>query len=192
MIVHRFHAEEHLVERFWEGSTYMVSLTLTIVFLCCVKTHEQVINRVAERLMVLHEAGLVHRDMKSANILWLPRMNAWTIIDFECVATCGELRDPAFTAQYAAPEAVKAAARCERMRVSTSLDSWSLGVVAFELLTGEPWTPQDRNKQQVPLSIPCTVRIQMARKRCCSALMCCQCCFVFKPERRKKPRNSSD
>ena len=94
---------------------------------------------------------MVHRDLKPANILWLPRLNAWTIIDFACAAPCGQVREPAFTLQYAAPEAVRAAACGEGMIVSAELDSWSLGVVAFELLTGEAWTPRDRSKQQVPL-----------------------------------------
>lgn len=111
----------------------------------------QVISEVAERLKVLHEAGLVHRDLKPANILWLPRVNAWTIIDFACVAQCDQVREPAFTMQYAAPEAVKAATCGDSMPVSTQLDCWSLGVVAFELLTGEPWTARDMSKQQVTL-----------------------------------------
>ena len=33
-----------------------------------------------------HAAGFVHRDLKPGNVMWLPRANRWTVIDFGCAA----------------------------------------------------------------------------------------------------------
>lgn len=96
----------------------------------------------AERLRTLHAAGLVHRDLKPANILWLPRTNSWTIIDFATVAHCGEDAHAAYSLPYAAPEAIRAGVHGGKMQIKCELDSWSLGVIAYELLTRQPAVPQ--------------------------------------------------
>ena len=99
----------------------------------------QVLSNVASRLAVMHEAGYVHRDLKPANVMWLPRENRWTVIDFGCVAAIGDVVPLSFTLAYASPEVVKAhevGAAC--LEATSAIDSWSLGVMAFELLTGAP------------------------------------------------------
>jgi Lipopolysaccharide kinase (Kdo/WaaP) family len=48
-----------------------------------------VLCHVAARLAQLHAAGFAHGDLKPANILWRPRANAWTLIDFGCTAEIG-------------------------------------------------------------------------------------------------------
>ena len=97
------------------------------------------LSNVASRLAVMHEAGYVHRDLKPANVMWLPRENRWTVIDFGCVAGIGQVAPLSFTLAYSSPEVVRAheaGAAC--LEVTAALDSWSLGVMAFELLTGAP------------------------------------------------------
>ena len=102
-------------------------------------TVSQVLSNVSKRLAVMHDAGYVHRDLKPANVMWLPRENRWTVIDFGCVAGIGEVAPLSFTLAYAPPEVVKAYQDSEPMIESTpALDAWSLGVMAFELLTGAP------------------------------------------------------
>lgn len=95
-----------------------------------------------ERLVELHAAGMVHRDLKPANVMWLPSQNRWTVIDFGCAATTGQLAGLAYTLRYAAPEVVAAKRRGgagkKSIVVAESLDAWSLGVMAFEMCTGEP------------------------------------------------------
>eukprot|EP00892_Ulva_mutabilis_P012440 jgi/Ulvmu1/9569/UM053_0059.1 len=94
----------------------------------------QVIQHVAERLSDLHKAGYVHRDLKLSNIMWLPRENRWTLIDFGCAACIGSMAPLAYSLQYAPPEVVRAA-ECGRQSIQaqSSMDAWSLGMVAWEL-----------------------------------------------------------
>ena len=91
----------------------------------------------SRRLADMHAAGYVHRDLKPANVMWLPRQNRWTLIDFGCVARVGEDAPVSFTLAFAAPE-VAAACRAGRksIQATPALDAWSLGVMALELLTG--------------------------------------------------------
>jgi serine/threonine protein kinase len=87
----------------------------------------------------MHEAGFVHRDLKPANVMWLPRESRWTVIDFDCAARIGAPAPISFTLAYAAPEVLHAVETGIKTIESTpALDAWSLGVLAFELLTGSP------------------------------------------------------
>ena len=87
----------------------------------------------------MHEAGYVHRDLKPANVIWLPRENRWTVIDFGCAARVGTDAPLRFTLAYAAPEVFREVLMgSDSIHTSTALDAWSLGVMAFELLTGAP------------------------------------------------------
>lgn len=66
------------------------------------------IQHLAERLEGLHAAGYVHRDLKPANVMWLPRENRWTVIDFGCCARVGDTAPLSFSLLYAAPEVIQA------------------------------------------------------------------------------------
>ena len=63
---------------------------------------------VALRLADFHAAGYVHRDLKPANVMWLPRENRWTVIDFGCAGKIGATVPLSFTLVYAAPEVIDA------------------------------------------------------------------------------------
>lgn len=96
----------------------------------------QVLAHVAMRLRDLHAAGYVHRDVKPENIMFLPRENVWTVIDFGCTARVGEAAPLSYTLVYAAPEIADAVEKGVRTVVAdAAMDAWALGVVAFELLT---------------------------------------------------------
>jgi serine/threonine protein kinase len=66
------------------------------------------ILQLAVRLKELHALGYVHRDLKPGNVMWLPRENRWTVIDFGCVARTGESARLGFSIKYAAPEVIAA------------------------------------------------------------------------------------
>eukprot|EP00892_Ulva_mutabilis_P000976 jgi/Ulvmu1/1087/UM106_0003.1 len=98
-----------------------------------------VLSNISARLADMHEAGYAHRDLKPANIMWLSSQNRWTIINFGGIERIGQHAPLRFTLAYAAPEVTAASHRNDkRMECRAALDVWSLGVIAFELLTGAP------------------------------------------------------
>jgi hypothetical protein len=52
----------------------------------------QALINIAERLLLLHQAGYVHCDLKPSNVLWLADMHAWTLIDFGSTCKAGMAR----------------------------------------------------------------------------------------------------
>lgn len=99
----------------------------------------EIVAQVAEALGYAHLEGVVHRDVKPANIL-LDVQERPYLADFGlaeammpdpsltfCGALCG-------TPAYMSPEQLA----CKHRRVNARSDIYSLGVVLYELLTGQP------------------------------------------------------
>jgi len=91
-------------------------------------------KQVLQALVYLHERGVIHRDLKAANIL-LNRKGDVKLADFGVAAVMGNT-DKHFTIvgspYWMAPEIIQATGH------STLSDIWSLGCTVIELLKGEP------------------------------------------------------
>ena len=94
--------------------------------------------KVASAVHHAHQRGILHRDLKPANILLdeegEPRLTDFGLATLQEVdARLTRTQAVAGTPEYMSPE--QAAGR--REAISTSTDVWSLGVVLYQMLTGQ-------------------------------------------------------
>ncbi len=122
----------YLVSKFVPGSDLRTRLKEGIFTL---DKAVDIIAAVAEALHYAHQHGLVHRDIKPANIL-LDAEDRPVLVDFGLALREGESAGGtafAGTPAYMSPEQ----ARNEGHRVDPRTDVYSLGVILYEMLTGQ-------------------------------------------------------
>ena len=92
----------------------------------------------SQRIAILHDAGYVHGNLKPSKVLFMAANRRWTVSGYSRAAVAGAEAPLHFTLAYAAPEAASAfVSGWKCMACTPALDAWALGVMAFELLTGE-------------------------------------------------------
>ncbi|XP_071530903.1 mitogen-activated protein kinase kinase kinase 4 [Panulirus ornatus] len=107
-------------------------------------------RQLLEALHVLHERGIVHRDIKGANIFLTEEGNILKLGDFGCAVRLrghqtevGELAGIVGTHAYMAPEIFQSSDGHGR-----AADVWSLGCVVIEMSTAKrPWPEYDSSVQ---------------------------------------------
>ncbi len=95
-------------------------------------------RQICAGLGAAHEAGVLHRDMKPANVMVDGKGRA-KITDFGLARVADELKDQAEfagTPAYMAPEQITAG------KVSIKTDLYALGLVLYEMFTGERAFPR--------------------------------------------------
>lgn len=124
-----------------------------------------ILSQIAEGLETVHAAGLIHRDVKPSNIIIQDDTGLPVLVDFG-LAVPGELINSnklAGTPQYMAPEQIMPSGK-----ITPRTDIYSLGCVAFELLTGQrpfrvPSNPDlARQVIQKPAPLVSSIRPELA------------------------------
>jgi len=125
------------------------------------------VAQAADALATAHREGLVHRDVKPANLLLRPdgrvKVTDFGIVRASGVATMTHDGTVLGTVAYMSPEQVRGE------RVTAASDIYSLGVVAYECLTGRrPYSGDDsiavalahlqEPVPELPTSTPASVR----------------------------------
>ncbi|MFI5460595.1 MAG: serine/threonine-protein kinase [Isosphaerales bacterium] len=93
------------------------------------QTAARYVADVGEGLLAVHAKGIVHRDVKPANILWDPEIDEALLTDLGVGARLGDATDLAGTIPYMAPEAFAG-------KVSPALDVYGMAATLYTLVTG--------------------------------------------------------
>jgi serine/threonine protein kinase len=116
-----------LIEEFVEGPTLRSAMETRIDPARCLN----LLSRIAFSLAAVHGAGVIHRDLKPDNVI-LRGGEAPVLIDFGIALLAGKREQPsAGTPAYMAPEQARGG------EIDARADLFALGVMAFEMLTGE-------------------------------------------------------
>lgn len=113
----------------------------------------QILERLLRAVAHVHERGLVHRDIKDANVMATATGDRLTLIDFGFCKPIGlsELRSPdsfwrVGAARYSPPSKLDNPARA-----LPTHDVFAAGVIGYQLLTGDyPWSaPVDQGRHEL-------------------------------------------
>jgi serine/threonine protein kinase/predicted Zn-dependent protease len=130
--IDEFEGQMFIVMEYCEGKTLKQIIEKETLF---IRKVLDIGIQICEGLTIAHEKGIVHRDIKSANIMLTPRGQV-KIMDFGLAKLKGatrltQTRSTLGTAAYMSPE------QAQGEEVDQRSDIFSFGVVLYELLTGK-------------------------------------------------------
>lgn len=111
-----------------------------------------VLYKISKALQFLHQQRIVHRDLKPGNaVVYSANLFTLKLIDLGSACQRGEEASIEYTLRYAAPEIVKAHfENATSVTAHPSADMWSLGLIFWEVLVGEPLFGPKYSEQEVP------------------------------------------
>ncbi len=129
----------------------------------------KIISGVSKCLAELHSMGIVHGDVKQRNVLrqsGTDHANPWILCDMDASVGVGSSIGAKSSSAYWPPELAQLhfsrctrCSRCSRCRTkgesqdvlagATSFDVWSLGVIIFEMCSGQSLFGQDTGNDQL-------------------------------------------
>jgi len=122
------------VMKFVEGASLEHVLTRTGAL--SIQIVRMILQQVGGALAYAHRRGVIHRDVKPANILIDTDGNA-VVTDFG-IAKVAESTSHTQTGTMIGTPAYMSPEQCHAGRVSAASDQYSLGVVAYQLICGRP------------------------------------------------------
>jgi serine/threonine protein kinase len=141
---HTIKAEYTLVMEMGSASLFLEMVSQRIA------GHDQnkvtaIFRTVVQRIQQLHSHSLIHSDIKPRNVLRMPNDNI-VLCDLDAALPNGTLRDESFkcSSAYCPPELAQFLFSDGPAPIVTDkFDVWSLGVVLYELCTGQHLFSQD-------------------------------------------------
>ena len=101
----------------------------------------------AQGLQAAHEKGIVHRDIKSSNLMVTPQVQV-KVMDFGLAQLAERSKLTKTTASLGTPSYMSPE-QAQKSKTDRRTDIWSLGVVVYEMVTGR--LPFEREREQAVL-----------------------------------------
>jgi serine/threonine protein kinase/tetratricopeptide (TPR) repeat protein len=102
-----------------------------------------IVEQIAAGLQAAHDAGVIHRDFKSANVILVPAENSPSgtravITDFGLAhAAVGDMASLTGSLEVVGTPAYMAPEQLEGKEITPATDTYALGIVMYEMLTGK-------------------------------------------------------
>merc|ERR1719411_1195804 len=134
------------------------------------KRASQLVKTMLQAIEHCHKKNIVHRDLKPENFVFqtMDPESEMVLIDFGCakkVKDQNEYKDLVGTPYYLAPESAAGHKYIRTGAVLKCSDVWSVGVIAYVLMTGRPPFNGHSNTEifsaiiKKPLKFPATVKL---------------------------------
>ena len=112
-----------------------------------------ILYKISRAVQFLHDSWVVHRDLKPGNVvIFSSNLFTLKLIDLGSACRRGDPAPIEYTLRYAPPEIVTAHKNRDPTIIAhPSTDMWSLGLIFWEVLVGEPLFGNKFTEEEVDL-----------------------------------------